>query len=44
MLLEYFYNLQNVDEAENVDGVGQCGDSACGDFLKVWIIRFRMIK
>ena len=36
-LLDHFSHPRNVGQIENADGVGQIGDSTCGDMVKVWI-------
>lgn len=36
-LLDHFLHPRNVGEIEDADGVGQIGDSTCGDVVKVWI-------
>ena len=36
-LLDHFSHPRNVGEIEDADGVGQIGDSTCGDMVKVWI-------
>jgi nitrogen fixation protein NifU and related proteins len=34
---EHFKNPRNVGIIENADGVGEIGDSDCGDFMKVYV-------
>ena len=35
--MDHFVNPRNVGEILNPDGVGQIGDTECGDMVKVWI-------
>jgi len=35
--LNHFLHPRNVGEIEDADGIGQIGDSTCGDVVKVWI-------
>lgn len=36
-IIQHFLNPLNVGEIPDADGVGAIGDTACGDYLKVWI-------
>ena len=36
-IIAHFEHPRNVGQISEADGLGQQGDSACGDFLKVWI-------
>jgi nitrogen fixation NifU-like protein len=36
-IIQHFLNPLNVGEIPDADGVGVIGDTACGDYLKVWI-------
>ena len=36
-LIEHFMHPRNIGEIPDADGIGQVGDPACGDMLKVWI-------
>lgn len=36
-VLDHFFNPRNVGEIPDADGIGQYGDPACGDFLRVYI-------
>jgi nitrogen fixation protein NifU and related proteins len=36
-VLNHFRNPRNVGMIENADGIGEYGDSECGDFLKVFV-------
>lgn len=36
-VLKHFLDPQNVGSLPDANGVGQIGDPACGDFLKIWI-------
>ncbi|MBQ6998588.1 MAG: Fe-S cluster assembly scaffold protein NifU [Clostridia bacterium] len=36
-VMDHFSNPRNVGEIENADGVGQVGNSKCGDIMKMYI-------
>lgn len=36
-VIDYFYNPRNVGEIENADGVGEVGNNACGDIMKIYL-------
>ena len=36
-LIDHFLHPRNVGSLPDANGIGQIGDPACGDFLKVWI-------
>ena len=36
-VMDHFMNPRNVGEIENADGVGQVGNPACGDIMKMFI-------
>lgn len=36
-VMEHFRNPRNVGEIENADGVGEVGNPACGDVMKVHV-------
>ena len=36
-VVEHFTNPRNVGEIENADGVGQVGNPACGDIMKIYL-------
>ena len=36
-VMEHFSNPRNVGEIENADGVGEAGNSKCGDIMKIYL-------
>lgn len=36
-VMEHFANPRNVGEIENADGIGEVGNSKCGDIMKMYI-------
>lgn len=36
-VIDYFYNPRNVGEIENADGIGEVGNKACGDIMKIYL-------
>ena len=36
-VLDHFANPRNVGEIENADGIGEVGNSKCGDIMKMYI-------
>ncbi len=36
-VMEHFRNPQNVGSMEDADGVGEVGNAACGDIMKVYL-------
>ena len=36
-VVEHFTNPRNVGEIENADGIGQVGNSVCGDIMKIYL-------
>lgn len=36
-VMQHFYNPRNIGEMENPDGVGEVGNSKCGDIMKIMI-------
>ena len=36
-VMDHFSNPRNVGEIENADGVGQVGNSKCGDIMKMYL-------
>ena len=36
-VMDHFMNPRNVGEIENADGVGQVGNSKCGDIMKMYL-------
>jgi len=36
-VMEHFKNPRNVGEIENPDGVGEVGNAACGDIMKIFL-------
>ncbi|UCG39751.1 MAG: Fe-S cluster assembly scaffold protein NifU [bacterium] len=36
-VMEHFRNPRNVGEIENPDGVGEVGNAACGDIMKIYL-------
>lgn len=36
-VVEHFSNPKNVGEIENADGIGQVGNSVCGDIMKIYL-------
>lgn len=36
-VMDHFSNPRNVGEIENADGVGQVGNSKCGDIMKIYL-------
>ncbi len=36
-VMDHFNNPRNVGELENADGVGEVGNAACGDIMKIWL-------
>lgn len=36
-VMDHFKNPRNVGEIENADGIGEVGNSACGDIMKIYI-------
>jgi nitrogen fixation NifU-like protein len=37
-VMDHFNNPRNVGEIENASGVGEVGNAACGDIMKIWIL------
>ena len=36
-VIDHFANPRNVGEIENADGIGEVGNSKCGDIMKMYI-------
>ena len=36
-VMDHFANPRNVGEIENADGIGEVGNSKCGDIMKMYI-------
>jgi len=36
-VMDHFYNPRNVGEIKDANGVGEVGNAACGDIMKIWI-------
>ncbi|HHU60607.1 MAG: Fe-S cluster assembly scaffold protein NifU [Bacillota bacterium] len=36
-VMDHFTNPRNVGEIADADGVGEVGNSRCGDIMKIWI-------
>ena len=36
-VIDHFANPRNVGEIENADGIGEVGNSECGDIMKMYI-------
>lgn len=36
-VMDHFRNPRNVGEIENADGVGEVGNAACGDIMKIYL-------
>lgn len=36
-VMDHFRNPRNVGEIENADGIGEVGNPACGDIMKIYI-------
>ena len=36
-VMEHFKNPRNVGEIEDADGVGEVGNAACGDIMKIYL-------
>lgn len=36
-VMDHFKNPRNVGEIENADGVGEVGNAACGDIMKIYL-------
>ena len=36
-VMDHFTNPRNVGEIENADGIGEVGNSKCGDIMKIYI-------
>lgn len=34
---DYFYNPRNVGEIKDADGIGEVGNPACGDIMKIYL-------
>jgi nitrogen fixation NifU-like protein len=37
LVMEHFMNPRNVGEIENADGVGEVGNPACGDMMRLYL-------
>ena len=36
-VMDHFANPRNVGEIENADGIGEVGNSKCGDIMKIYL-------
>lgn len=36
-VMDHFRNPRNVGEIENADGIGEVGNAACGDIMKIYL-------